>query len=284
MSQPPAGPEFSPPGFVGCYKHPERMTGIACQRCRRPICGECMNSASVGFHCSRCVGLGRTTARAPRTRFGASLSPGGTPATKALMGVLVGVWLLDLVSRRSLATGLLAMSNDAVYGGQFWRLVTASLTSGRLFGLLMNLLVLWLAGRAIESELGPWRFVILYLAAGLGGTTLFFVLAPYSAAALGATAAIIGLLAANAIGKRKTGEDIRPDIGLLLLIVLYSVLIGFSNLGWLMLIGGIVAGGIVGYVLAYAPRRNRSTIQVVGLLGMVLLCLAGVAAKLVLTL
>ncbi|MCW2812198.1 MAG: peptidase family protein [Friedmanniella sp.] len=284
MSQPPAGPEFSPPGFVGCYQHPERMTGISCQRCRRPICGECMNSASVGFQCPRCVGRGRSTARAPRTRFGASVTRGGSPATKVLMGALVAVWLVDLVSRRGLATSLLAMSNDLVYSGELWRLLTAAFTSGQLLGVLMNLLVLWLVGRAVESELGPWRFVTLYLAAGLGGTTLFFLVAPYSAAALGATAAIIGLLAANAIGKRKTGEDIRPDIGLLVLIVLYSVLIGFSNLGWLMLVGGIVAGGVVGYILAYAPRRNRSVIQVVGLLGMALLCLAGVAVKLVVTL
>jgi hypothetical protein len=27
------------------------MTGISCQRCHKPICGECMNPASVGFQC-----------------------------------------------------------------------------------------------------------------------------------------------------------------------------------------------------------------------------------------
>ena len=137
----------------------------------------------------------------------------------------------------------------------------------------MNLLVLWIAGRAIESELGPWRFVVLYLAAGLGGTTLLFVFGPFASAGYGASAAVIGLLAANAIFKHKTREDVRADIGLFVLLILYSILVGFRSFGWLMLIGGIVVGALVGVVLAYAPRQNRSTVQVVGLLGVVLLCL-----------
>jgi membrane associated rhomboid family serine protease len=274
-----AGPDFSPPGFDGCYRHPERSTGIRCQRCRRPICGECMQPASVGFQCPRCVGRGQASGRAPKRSFGRTLARGGGAATKVLMGVLVVVYLLDLLSAH-LLQGLLVMSNYDVSNGQFWRLVTAAFTSGSLLGLLMNLLVLWLAGRAIEAEVGGWRFLALYLSAGLGGSTLFFVLGPYSGAALAASAAVVGLLAANAIGKHKGGEDIRGDIGLLLLLVLYAVLIGFDTFGWLTLVGGIVVGAIVGAIMAYAPRRNRGAIQVVGLLVVVVLCGAAVVGKL----
>jgi membrane associated rhomboid family serine protease len=280
VSQPPgAGPDFSPPGFAPCYRHPERMTGISCQRCHKPICGECMNPASVGFQCPSCVASGRATARAPRTAFGAILKPGGGTATKVVMAVLAVEWLLALLSGR-LLDQLLVMSNEAVYLGQFWRLFTASLTSGTILGLLMNLLVLWIAGRAIESELGAWRFVALYIAAGLGGATMLFVFGPPGSGGYGAAAAVIGLLAANAIFKYKMREDVRADIGLFILLILYSILIGFRSFGWLMLIGGIIVGALVGVVLAYAPRRNRHTIQVVGLLGVITLCLVGVFAKL----
>ena len=280
MSQPPnAGPDFSPPGFAPCYRHPERMTGISCQRCKRPICGECMNPASVGFQCPNCVASGRGSARAPRTAFGAVLKPGGGTATKVIMGALAVEWVLNLVSG-GLLNQLLVMSNEAVYAGQFWRLVTASLASGSLLGVLINLLMLWLAGRAIESELGAWRFVMLYLAAGLGGTTLLFVFGPYGSGGFGAAAAVIGLLAANAIFKQKMREDVRADIGLFILLILYSILVGFRSFGWLMLVGGIIVGALVGIVLAYAPRRNRSTAQVVGLLGVFTICLVGVALKL----
>ena len=280
MSQPPsAGPDFTAPEFVGCYRHPERMTGITCQRCRRPICGECMNPASVGFQCPKCVSSGRSSVRAPRTAFGAVLRPGGGNVTKVLMVVLGAIWLLDLVSR-GLVDGLLLMSNEAVFAGQLWRLFTAPLTSGPLLGTLMNLLVLWIAGRAIESELGSWRLVALYFAAGLGGTTLLFVLGPLSGQGYGASAAAIGLLAANSIFKYKQREDVRADIGLFVLLILYSVLVGFSSFGWLMLIGGILAGALVGAVLAYAPRQNRTTVQLVGLAGVELLCLAAVTVRL----
>jgi membrane associated rhomboid family serine protease len=280
VSQPPgAGPDFSPPGFAPCHRHPERMTGISCQRCHKPICGECMNPASVGFQCPSCVASGRATARAPRTAFGAILKPGGGTATKVVMAVLAVEWLLALLSGR-LLDQLLVMSNEAVYLGQFWRLFTASLTSGTILGLLMNLLVLWIAGRAIESELGAWRFVALYIAAGLGGATMLFVFGPPGSGGYGAAAAVIGLLAANAIFKYKMREDVRADIGLFILLILYSILIGFRSFGWLMLIGGIIVGALVGVVLAYAPRRNRNTVQVVGLLGVITLCLVGVFAKL----
>jgi hypothetical protein len=66
------------------------------------------------------------------------------------------------------------------------------------------------------------------------------------------------------------------------LLILYSVLVGFRSFGWLMLIGGIIAGALAGAVLAYAPRQNRSTVQLVGLVGIELLCLAAVTARLVL--
>jgi len=238
-----------------------------------------MNPASVGFQCPSCVASGRDRARAPRTAFGAILKPGGGTATKVVMGVLAAEWLLSLLSGR-LLDQLLVMSNEDVYLGQFWRLFTASLTSGTILGLLMNVLVLWIAGRAIESELGAWRFAALYLAAGLGGATMLFVFGPPGAGGYGAAAAVIGLLAANAIFKYKMREDVRADIGLFVLLILYSILIGFRSFGWLMLIGGIVVGALVGLVMAYAPRRNRNTVQVVGLLGVITLCLVGVFAKL----
>ncbi|HEU4546993.1 MAG TPA: rhomboid family intramembrane serine protease [Microlunatus sp.] len=279
MSEP--GPSFTAPNFTGCYRHPERMTGITCQRCRRPICGECMTEASVGFQCPRCVGIGRTSVRQARTRFGAAVRPGGALATKVLMGTFVAVWLLDLVTG-GLASGLLAMSNSYVAMGQFWRLVTTSFVSGQLLGVLMNLLVLWLAGRALESELGSWRFSLLFLASGFGGATLFFLLAPAGSWSVGAASAIVGLLAANTIGKAKTGEDVRPDIGLLVLLVLYAVLVGFSSFGWVSLIGGIIMGGVSGAILAYAPRQNRMAIQLVGMLALVAVCLALVVAKIAL--
>ncbi len=257
------------------------MTGINCQRCKRPICSDCMNPASVGFQCPRCSSTKGSGVREPRTAFGASLSARGGTMTKVLIGTLVGVWVLDLITR-GLVSGLLVMFNQGIYAGQLWRLITGSVVSGSIFGVLMNALVLWIVGKALESELGGWRLLSLFLVSGLGGSALLFLLAPFGSAGLGASAAVVGLLAANAIFKRKNHEDVRADLGLFLLLVLYGLFINFANFGWLMLIGGIIAGALAGVVLAYAPRQNRTTAQIVGLTGVAALSLLAVFAKLIL--
>jgi membrane associated rhomboid family serine protease len=278
MTAEPTGPDFAAPGFAACYRHPDRQTGIACQRCGRAICGECMQPASVGFQCPRCVGTGRAGVREPRTRFGARAGAGSALGTKVVMVALAVVYVTNLVLRGGVVEWLI-LFNPAVADGELWRLLTSGLVSGSLLGLVMNLLVLWLAGRAIESEVGSARFLAIYLAGTLGGSSLFYLLAPAEGATLGAAAAVVGLLAANAIGKRKSGEDVRGDIGLFVILVLYSLVVGFFSYGWLTMIGGILVGALAGVVLAYAPRRNRTAAQVVGLLAVVLLCLVAVLVK-----
>ena len=41
-----------------CYRHADRHAGVICQRCDRPICPDCMQQASVGFHCPECTKSG----------------------------------------------------------------------------------------------------------------------------------------------------------------------------------------------------------------------------------
>ena len=55
---------------------------------------------------------------------------------------------------------------------------------------------------------------------------------------------------------------------------------GFASFGWVTMIGGIIAGAVSGAILAYAPQRNRLTIQLVGMLALLTLCLGLVVAKL----
>lgn len=282
-----AGPDFTAPADPVCYRHSDRPTGIRCQRCNKPICGECMQPASVGFQCPRCAGAGRPTGRAPRSLFGAQLRSGRGIVTKVLMGILVATFLLDMPTN-GLVSDWLMMAGLYVEQGEVWRLLTYGLItvgSGSFFsilGLAMNLLVLWFVGRTLESELGPVRFAALYLLAGMGGATVLFLLGPINFGFAGSSAALVGLLAANAIFKRRTGEDIRGDITLLILLLALNLLVAFTSFGWLGMIGGIAVGAISGATIAYAPRDRRGTWQAVGLGGVAAACVVAVAGKLVL--
>lgn len=292
MSQPPwTGPDFSaPPSFDACYRHPDRSTGIRCQRCHKPICGECMNPAAVGFQCPGCIrrGTGRGSwgpnsgpgvrQRAPRTVFGGALTNRNAPMTKIVMGILAGVWVLNLLSR-NLFGSLLVMDNSAVeFGHQYWRLFTTGFVSAGLLQVLMNLVVLWLAGQALEQVLGAWRFLALYVLAGAGGATLFFVISGPGGAAVGSSAAVVGLLAANGVVKLRRQEDVRGDIGLLILLIAYSFVISSGSFFWAGQLGGILVGALTGFTLAFAPRRSRTALQVGGLALIAVLCLGVVLA------
>ena len=70
-----------------------------------------------------------------------------------------------------------------------------------------------------------------------------------------------------------------PVVVLLVLLVLYAVLVGFTSFGWLGMIGGIAVGALSGAVLAYAPRQNRWVIQLVGMLAVMVVCLGAVVLR-----
>src|ERR687885_697927 len=38
-----------------CYRHPNRVTGVSCSSCGRPICPDCMTATSVGMRCPECA-------------------------------------------------------------------------------------------------------------------------------------------------------------------------------------------------------------------------------------
>lgn len=100
MDQVPGSPQ-GPQGAQGpphCYRHPDRETGIRCARCDKPICPDCMVSASVGFQCPDCVRGGSGTghgpaASRPRTITGGTIAADPRLVTKILIGINVAVFI-----------------------------------------------------------------------------------------------------------------------------------------------------------------------------------------------
>ena len=69
-----------------------------------------------------------------------------------------------------------ALSWAALSEGRVWTLVTHMFVHGNLLHLAMNMLIIFMIGRMIESILGPKQFVALYFISGLAGAAaqLFF--------------------------------------------------------------------------------------------------------------
>lgn len=128
----------------------------------------------------------------------------------AINGVLWLVFSSALVGRGrirsesslySFISEQLLLHPDAVFAeGKVWQLFTCMwlhIPSGPQH-VLFNMLALWFFGRAVESFLGPRRFLGLYVGAGLGASliyTLWSFAVGNSATAYGASGAVYAVLA-----------------------------------------------------------------------------------------
>lgn len=257
-----------------CYRHPGRETGIRCTRCERPICPECMVSASVGFQCPECVRNGSGTGHAPSASQPRTLA-GGTVAAdpRLITKLLVGVNLLLFLVQLSLGDGFtyrfnligrewvpeLGTTLQGVAEGQWYRLLTSMFLHGSVMHIAFNMLSLWWIGGPLEAALGRARYLALYFISGFAGSALTYLLAEPNQASLGASGAIFGLFGATAILMRRLKYDMRPVI--ILLVINLVITFGWSSIAWQAHVGGLVGGVLIGYAMVHAPRERRRLIQ-----------------------
>lgn len=275
MDQAPGSPDRpqAAHGLPGCYRHPGRETGISCTRCERPICPECMVSASVGFQCPECVRTGSGTGHAPsasrpRTIAGAELTSGDPRlVTKILLGVNAAVFLAVLADQ-TLADrlNLIGLAFDprirevvGVADGEWYRLLTSVFLHQQVWHIAFNMLGLWWLGGPLEAALGRVRYLALYLLSGLAGSALVYLLAEPNQGALGASGAIWGLLGATAVLLRRLQYDLRPVIALLALNLLFTFTM--PGISWEAHVGGLVGGTVIAFGMVHAPRGRRTLVQ-----------------------
>ncbi|GGU80807.1 rhomboid family intramembrane serine protease [Streptomyces albospinus] len=260
-------------GRSGCYRHPDRTTGIRCTRCDRPICPECMVSASVGFQCPDCVRNGGGTghapgASAPRTIAGGTVTADPRLITKILLGINAAVFVAVLASGSGLVDRLdmLGLALDpsryqlvGVAHGEWYRLLTAIFLHQQIPHIAFNMLSLWWLGPPLEAALGRLRYITLYLLAGLGGSALTYLLAAQNQPSLGASGAIFGLLGATAVLMRRLRYDMKPVLILLGLNLAFTFL--WPNIAWQAHVGGLVVGAAVAFGMVHAPRDRRTLVH-----------------------
>ncbi|MEE4545273.1 rhomboid family intramembrane serine protease [Streptomyces sp. V4-01] len=256
---------------VTCYRHPDRETGIRCTRCERPICPDCMVSASVGFQCKECVSQRGGSHVQPRTIAGGSVAADPFLVTKILIGLNILVFILvKAVGDRLLNDlDLYAVCGHDITGqqlcfgvsegpGEWYRLLTSAFLHQEYWHIGFNLLSLWWIGAPLEQRLGRSRYTALYFVSAIGGSAAVLLLAP-DAPTLGASGAIFGLFGATAVYMRRMRYDMRPVLILLGLNIFFSFT--WANVSWQGHLGGLVTGTIVAIGMLYAPRERRDLVQ-----------------------
>jgi membrane associated rhomboid family serine protease len=255
---------------VTCYRHPDRETGIRCTRCERPICPDCMVSASVGFQCKECVSQRGGSHVQPRTIAGGSVAADPFLITKILIGLNILVFILvrTVGDRLLLDLGLygqcVTVSGQHVGCGvasapdQWYRLLTSAFLHQEYWHIGFNLLSLWWIGAPLEQRLGRTRYSALYFVSAISGSAVALLLSP-GALTLGASGAIYGLFGATAVYMRRMRYDMRPVLILLGLNIFFSFT--WANVSWQGHLGGLLAGTVVAIGMLYAPRERRDLVQ-----------------------
>jgi membrane associated rhomboid family serine protease len=272
-----------------CYRHPNRETGLSCTECERPICTECLRMTPVGPRCPDHATTGRPTRRAPvqqRAMRRASFLQTGQPiVTMALIGVNVLVYLITVAQGAGINSpgGSLfekwALFGPAVANGDWWRLLTAAFLHGSILHIGFNMFVLYVVGGAVESFMGPMRYLALYLVSGLAGSAGALVVNP-TEVTVGASGAIYGIFGALLIIEySQTGSLAGQAMTLIAINLALSFTI--PGISW----GGHV-GGLIGGILATLAisRFGRGHIAygrpgIVGIAGLIAVGVASVAVS-----
>jgi membrane associated rhomboid family serine protease len=257
-TQPPAGGYSRDPygQYPGCYRHPDRPTGVRCVRCDRPICGECQRPAAVGFQCPDDVRAGSAEIRRPRTLLGSVVADGIPYATYALILANVVVYLVTAVQpganlidnqHAQLFAHWAMWPNGVGYLHQYYRMITSAFLHIGPLHLVLNMFALYVIGPGLERAMGRSRFLALYFLAAFGGSVAILLFGDRNQPVAGASGAIFGLFAAAWLLSRVIGLDTRPMTALIIANFIFTAAVpGISKLGH---VGGFVVGGIAMFAL-----------------------------------
>lgn len=244
-----------------CYRHPDRVTRLSCTECGRPICVECSRDAAVGQKCPECAapqGRGQFIQARNIRRVDRST----TPVTWALIAINLAIFAIGALSQEAERE----IFNNAVQyrpfieNGEWWRLFTAMFLHANVTHILFNMWALYLFGPALERRFGSLSFVALYVAAGIGGGSLYHAVGRIEPA-VGASGAIFGLmgaLVAATYRQRHTpaGRAVFSQL-MLLLVINLSLPFIIPNIAWEAHLGGLVAGIAIAAAWDKVPHGER---------------------------
>lgn len=158
---------------------------------------------------------------------------------------------------RSLLLRYGAISQATLPGHEYWRLIACAFLHAGIAHLAANMICLLSWGGLVEERTGTWPFVLIYLAAAIGGSLASIAghSSPFlSIGASGAISGLIGALLALALLRKFPFDAQFFAANILFNIVLVSQNPGID---WLAHLGGMIAGLAAALVLHVAGLLTR---------------------------
>lgn len=194
-----------------------------------------------------------------------------TYMTTGIVAVLFIIFLVEIFAGGSSNSVVLyrfgAMNNYIVVSaGQWWRLFTAQFLHIGLMHLVSNVVFIYYLGQLLEQLFGHWRFLTLYLLAGIGGNLLSLACGSDNTISAGASTALFGLLGAMlAMSWHNRQNPYSRFLGrqAFMLVAINLILDVFtSGIDIMGHIGGVVTGFLLAILLgshelASWPRKAR---------------------------
>jgi len=283
-----------------CYRHPDRVTGLSCSECGRPICTECMTMAPVGLRCPEHSGKPQGVQRVTRGVQRAAVGGATAKVTRALIGLNVAVYVAELAQGAGVnATqgsiyqdGVLIANGNKLAGTvtppvfpgtpevgvahhQYWRLITAAFLHYGPIHLLMNMLALYWFGSLLERRIGSAKYLLLYLVSGLAGSAGALLASPLRPT-VGASGAIFGVLGAGLVLERQR-DYVFGGSALGIIVINLVLTFSIANISIGGHIGGLIGGAIAALGMTRFGRSHAAYGRA-GALGVATMVFVGIAS------
>jgi rhomboid protease GluP len=152
------------------------------------------------------------------------------------------------------------LSDGAVAGGEWWRLVTPIFLHAGILHFFFNSYLLIQLGPLVEELWGTARFWVVYLACGLAGSATSQL--PRFVVTVGASGAIMGLMGLLVVHGVRHGSVLGQSMKQLLFrLVAYSLLLSLllgGRIDHLNHVGGFAAGALLALIVPTGPFRGRA--------------------------
>lgn len=147
-----------------------------------------------------------------------------------------------------------------VQSGQIWRLITSAFLHVGLIHLVVNMYSLAILGTQVETYIGKWKFLLIYILSAISGNLLSLTFSATNVVSVGASGALFGLMGALLYFgyhyRLYLSEAIKNQI---IPIILINLLIGFtiSGIDNVAHIGGLIGGYLTSMALGIENKSQK---------------------------